>query len=170
MKASIELALRTREVYQLFERRISGERLFIEAILHKFNVVINRCHKQNIQALADYKQIEQNITSLMQQMTDDIGRFEIILTKRKSFEFTKISYLVKFRPTMILSNPLATRLSEFIKSYDKLLGVVKLLHLAGCFESDEVYFGNMRNYQKMVNQMLSAIVLTTRRTVKTDAR
>ena len=61
MKINIELSLRTREVYQLFERKINGERMFIEAILHKFNTVINRCQQQNSQALLIYKQINQKI-------------------------------------------------------------------------------------------------------------
>lgn len=160
MKVNIELALRTREVYQLFQRRINGERLFIEAILRKFNVVMNRCRQQKPQALACYKEMGQRIIGFIQQFTDEIVRFETLLAKKQDFASKKISYIVKFRPVIIVSNPLAIQLIEFLETYDKLIAALKLLQLAGCFESDEVFWGNTKRYQKMANQMLSKLVLT----------
>ncbi len=159
MKVSIELALRTREVYQLFERKISGDRLFIEAILHKFNVLINRCRQRDPQAMASYKQIKQNIIGFTQQFTDEIARFETLLAMKKDFARTKISYIPQFRPVMIVTNPLSIQLIEFIEIYDKLIAALKLLQLAGCFESDEIFWGNTKRYQKLANQMLSNCVL-----------
>ncbi len=161
MKASIELALRTREVYQLFERRISKNRLFIEAILHKFNVVMNRCKQRNPQALAYYKQIEKNIVGFTQQFTNEITRFETLLTMKKDFAHTKVSYIPQFRPVIIATNPLSIKLIEFIEIYDKLMATLKLLQLAGCFESDEVFWGNTKRYQKIANQMLSDLMLSS---------
>ncbi len=38
---------------------------------------------------------------------------------------------------------------------------LKRLHLAGCFELGEIYFGNAWRYQKMIIQLLSALVQTT---------
>lgn len=51
------------------------------------------------------------------------------------------------------------QLIEFIEIYDKLIAIVKLLHIAGCFESDEAYFGNIKRLQKIANAMLSALIL-----------
>ncbi len=159
MKVSIELALRTREVYQLFERRISGDRLFLEAILHKFNIMMNRCRQRDPLALASYKQIKKNIIGFTQQFTDEITRFETLLATKKDFAHTKISYIPQFRPVMIVTNPLSMQLIEFIEIYDKLIAALKLLQLAGCFESDEIFWGNTKRYQKIANQMLSDLVL-----------
>jgi hypothetical protein len=160
MKVSIELALTTREVYQLFERKISGDRLFIAAILHKFNIVINRCRQRDLLALAIYSQMEQKIIKLSQQVTDEIANFETMLAKKKDFSGAKVSYVTKFRPAIIVTNPLAMQLIKFIGIYDKLISTLKLLQLAGCFESDDVFWGNIRRCQKITNQMLSDLVLT----------
>lgn len=159
MKVSIELALRTREVYQLFERRINGDRLFIEAILHKFNVVMNRCRQQEPLALASYKQIEKNLIEFTQQFTDEITRFETLLAMKKDFAHTKFSYIPQFRPVMIVTNPLSLQIIGFIEIYDKLIATLKLLQLAGCFESDDIYFSNIKRYQTIVNQILSELLL-----------
>ena len=159
MKASIELALRTREVYQLFERRIDGERLFIEAILHKFNIVKNHCQQQHPQAQLSYKQIKQTMIDLTQQFTDEIARFETLLAKKRYFADTKVCYVVKFRPAIMVTDPLAIQLIEFIEAYDMLIAILKLLHLSGCFQSSDVFFGNIKRYQKITNQMLSSLVL-----------
>ena len=163
MKVSIELALRTREVYQLFERRISKDRLFIETILHKFNVIMSSCRQQDQLALTNHTRMKRNIIGLTQQFTDEIAQFETLLTKKKDFTNKKVNYIVKFRPKIILTNPLSMQLIEFIEIYDKLIALLKLLLLAGCFDSDEVYFGNIKRYQKIVNKMLSTIVLTSLR-------
>lgn len=161
MKASIELALRTREVYQLFERRISGDRLFIEAILHKFNVVMYHAsqHQQTPLALIKYKQIENKILEFTHQFTNEVARFEILLAKKKNFENTKISYITKYQPVIIVTNPLAMQLIEFLEIYDRLIASLKLLQLAGFFESDEISWNNIKRYQKMANQMLSKLIL-----------
>lgn len=42
MKATIELTLKTREVYTFFERKLNGNRLFIHAIQHRINSVRNQ--------------------------------------------------------------------------------------------------------------------------------
>jgi len=159
MKASIELALRTREVNQLFERKINGDRLFIEAILHKFNIVINRCNQQDPHALIAYKQIEQQIQDLTRQFTTEITKFEMILQKKKILENKKIDFLAQFKPTISISNPLALQLVETIEVYDKLTAIMKLLNLAGCFETNTIYFGNIKRIQKIVNNGFSALLL-----------
>ena len=160
MKASIELALRTREVYQLFERRINGDRLFIEAILHKFNIVMNQCRQQEPLAHLTSKQMEQNIVKLIQQFSAEIAQFEALLEK-KVFAGKQANYVVQFRPTIIVTNPLTIQLIKFLEIYDKMFTILKILQLAGCFESDEIFWNNTKRYQKMVNQMLSDLLLTS---------
>lgn len=159
IKASITLELRTREVYQLFERRISGDRLFIEAILHKLNIIANRYKQNEHQALAIYQQMQQSIYELTQSFAYELARFEMLLAKKKELAGKQINTIIKYRPTMIVNNPLSMQLFEFIKMYDKLICIVKLLHLAGCFDSNDGYFSNIKRFQKISNKMLSGILL-----------
>ena len=168
MQVNIELSLRTHEVYQLFERRINGDRLFIQAILHKFNIVINHSRQQPPQKLTRYTEMRQTIICLTQQFNSEAVRFEALLTKRGNFDHKKISYAVKFQPSIIVTNSLAIQLIEFIEIYDKLIAILKLLHLAGCFDSDEAYFGNIKRFQKMANTMLSDLILAPTTTMPND--
>jgi len=72
MQATIELALKTREVFKLFERRIDDDRLFIEAVLHKFNSVMRQCKQQMPGALFAYDQIEQALIALTRKFIDEV--------------------------------------------------------------------------------------------------
>lgn len=159
MKANIELSLRTREVYQLFERKINGDRLFIQAILHKFNIIINRCNKQEPHALVSYQQIEQQMQDLTKQFTSENKKFELLLAKRKDFDSKRVHFVVQFFPTVIVTNSLAMQLVELIEFYDKLVATLKLLHLSECFGTDEIYFENIKRIQKLTNRILSEILL-----------
>ena len=51
-------------------------------------------------------------------------------------------------------------LIEFIEVYDKLIAVLKLLDVFGYFETNEIYFGNVKRIQKIANQGLSDLLLT----------
>lgn len=112
--------------------------------------------------------MRQTIIGLTQHFNSEAVRFEAILTKQKNFEHKKISYAVKFQPSIIVTNPLAMQLIEFIEIYDKLIAILKLLHLAGCFDSDEAYFGNIKRLQKMANTMLSDLILAPTTTMPND--
>ena len=162
MKTHIELSLKTSEVYQLFERKINRDRLFIQAILHKFNIVINRCNQQEPQALLTYKQLEQKLHRLTKQFGNEIIKFRLLLAQKKNFDNNKISYAVQFKPIITLTNPLAMQLVELIETYDELIAVHKLLRFAGCFESDGIYFENVKRIQKLVNQQLSGFILKSK--------
>ena len=120
---------------------------------------MNYCRQQDPQALASYNKMKQNIIRFTQQFTDEIMRFETLLAKKKGFADKKISYVVKFKPAVIVSNPLSMQLIEFLEIYDKLIAALKILQLAGCFESDDIFWSNTKRYQKIANQMLSNIVL-----------
>lgn len=159
MKVSIELALRTREVYQLFERRINGDRLFIDAILHKFNIVLARHRQKEPDAATSFNQIEKKINGLSQQFLDDIERFEMLLAKKQKAGNTKINYVIQFQPVIIVQNQLALKLIEFVEIYDKLIALLKFLKFAECYESDIDYLNNINRYQKMANQVLSTLML-----------
>ena len=159
MKAEITLNLRTREVYKLFERKISRDRLFIEAILHKMNIVIGRCRRQDPVALKVLYEMEQQINALTQEFAAEVKRFEMLLSKKKEFKNKQINFVVQFHPRIIVYNPLSMKLAELIEVYDQLTATLKLLRLAGCFDSDETYFSNIKNYQKTANRVLSKILL-----------
>lgn len=96
MKAEITLNLRTREVYKLFERKISGNRLFIDAILHKMNIIIGQNRKQNLMALKMLHEIEQQLNSLTNAFASEIRRFEELLAKKKSLRTNKSILLRSF--------------------------------------------------------------------------
>ncbi|HAT1727732.1 TPA: DUF1845 domain-containing protein [Legionella pneumophila] len=159
MKAEITLNLRTREVYKLFDRKISGDRLFIEAILHKINIVMGQYHKQDPSTLKVLHEIEQQLNALTQKFTSEIKRFEELLSKKKEFKDKQINFVVQFHPKIIICNPLSMKLAELIEVYDQLIATLKLLRLAGCFDTDEIYFSNIKYHQKSTNQVLSKILL-----------
>lgn len=161
MKISIELSLRTREVHQLFQRKIDGDRLFVEAILHKFNLIMNQYRHPDHQRRSIYQQIEKKMQALTEQFSEELTRFESFLAKRKEFDNKKLDFIIQFKPTLIVTNPLTLRLIEFIEVYDRLIAMLKLLHLAGCFEADDMYYGNIKRIQKVANQGLSSLMLTS---------
>ena len=108
------------------------------------------------------------MSGLTQHFNSEAVRFEALLTKKKNFENKKISYAVKFQASIMVPNPLAMQLIEFIEIYDKLIAIVKLLHLAGCFESNKAYFTNIKRLQKMANTMLSDLILAPTTTMPND--
>ncbi|HAT1863932.1 TPA: AcaB family transcriptional regulator [Legionella pneumophila] len=159
MKAKITLNLRTREVYKLFERKISGDRLFIEAILHKINIVIGRCRKKDPVALKVFYEMEKQLNALTKTFSSEIKSFEDLLTKKKEFKDKQINFVVQFYPKIIVCNPMSIKLAELIEVYDQLIATLKLLRLAGCFDSDDIYFSNIKQHQQSTNQALSKILL-----------
>ncbi|MFT4059658.1 MAG: hypothetical protein QM652_08930 [Legionella sp.] len=159
MKAEITLNLRTREVYKLFERKISGDRLFVEAILHKFNIIIGRCSKQDPIAIKALNVMDQQVNVLAQKFSAETKRFEILLSIKKEFKDKPINFVVQFHPKIIVCNPLSMKLAEVIEAYDSLIANLKLLRLVGCFDTDEAYFKNIKKYQKTANKALSELIL-----------
>ena len=159
MQVNIELALQTREVFKLFERKIDGGRLFIQAILHKFNIVMSHSKQQAPQTSSAFHQMEQAMVTLTQQFSAEVRRFNEVLDKRKDFNRIKVNFIVQFHPMITVSNPLSMRLVEFIEIYDQLIATVKLLNLAGCFISDTDYYSNIKRIQKLANKMLSHAML-----------
>ena len=81
-------------------------------------------------------QIERSIQDWTQQFSDDIHRFEGLLEKQIHFNGKKINFITQFHALIIVDNPLTIRLIEFIEIYDRLIAVIKLLHLAGCFATE----------------------------------
>ncbi|HAT7033767.1 TPA: DUF1845 domain-containing protein [Legionella pneumophila] len=159
MKAEITLNLRTREVYKLFKRKISGDRLFIDAILHKMNIAIGQNHKQNPITLKILREMEQQLNSLTNEFASEIRRFEGLLAKKKEFKGKQINFVVQFHPKIIVCNQLGVKLAELIEVYDQLMATLKLLRLTGVFETDQAYFIHIKQKQKLTNQSLSRIIL-----------
>lgn len=161
MKASIELSLKTREVYKLFERKINGDRWFIAAILHKFNLVMRGCRQKTPEALEAFNQIKQSIVCLTQQFSTEHVHLENLLQKKKMFTDKKINLITQFHPTIYVCSPLCIDLIEFIETYDKLIAIIKILHLAGCFASDNDYYANIKRIQTLANRMMSYVILSS---------
>lgn len=160
MKASIELSLKTREVYKIFERKINGDRLFIAAILHKFNLLMRGCRQKTPGALEAFSQMKQFMVSLTYQFAMENTQLENLLQKKKPFTDKKINLITQFHPTISICNPLCIDLMEFIETYDTLIATIKILHLAGCFASDNDYYANIKRIQTLANRMMSYVILS----------
>ena len=158
MQISIELNLKTREVYQLFQRKISGDRLFIAAILHQFNRVMGQCKQQNQSALVAFHQVEQSLSGLTQTFREETSRFEALLMTKENFTDINFHFVVQFRQSISVCNALGMRLVEFINTYDQLIATLKLLQLADFFESIDAYFTHIKRIQKSANRVLSQII------------
>lgn len=104
--------------------------------------------------------MEKQLNLLTQEFASEIKRFEEILFKKKEFKDKQINLVEQFYPRMIVSNSISLKLVELIEIYDQLIAILKLLRLAGCFETDESYFANIRQKQKLTNQTLSRFFLS----------
>lgn len=83
-----------------------------------------------------------------------------MLDKNKSIKAKTLKVIQQFHTKITLTNKLGFLVVEFIESYDNLISLIKLLHLAACFESDEAYYVNLRLVKKMGNRMLSRLFVT----------
>ncbi|MBA3537879.1 MAG: hypothetical protein H0T84_14945 [Tatlockia sp.] len=95
MKANIELALRTREVYQLFERKLKRNRLFIDAIQHRINKLINLSKQQCKQSTTVLEQLKDKLTSLTTYFLAEITRLNTLLNTQflRASRFNMLSNL-----------------------------------------------------------------------------
>ena len=84
MKVTITLNLKTREANQLFQRKINGDRLFINAILHKLNKITGLCQKKVPGAHETYQSIKKSLNGLSQQFADESKAFQNILKKEET--------------------------------------------------------------------------------------
>jgi Type IV secretion-system coupling protein DNA-binding domain len=57
-------------------------------------------------------------------------------------------------------NPLKNYDQVSVEVYDKLVAVLKLLHFAGCFISDDDYYSNLKCTQTQANRLLSNMIIT----------
>jgi hypothetical protein len=158
MKVTITLNLKTREAHQLFQRKINGDRLFINAILHKLNKITGLCRKEVPGAHEQYQSIQQNLNALSQQFTDESKNFRNILEEKQYLKNKKITITPTFHSQISIENPLTACLINFIETYDNLVATLKLLYLAGSFESEQGYYANITRLQKTVNRALSKMI------------
>lgn len=159
MKVNMTVPLCTREVYQLFERKIKGNRLFMEAILHKINKVLWQCRLENPEALMASHEFEQQLKGLIKQFSEEISGFEELLTRKQPFIDKKIDYSTQFRPCILVDNRLSLLLIDYLEMYDRLIATLQLLNIGGFFETKAIYFSNLKRYQKRSNQALSRWLL-----------
>lgn len=152
MSLTIELHLKTRQVYRLFELKISDTRFFMDAVLRKINRI-------DLVALEIQLQIEQDLRSLITEFSQKSASFEKMLDKNKNIKAKAVNIIPQFYSKITVTNKLGLLLVEFIEIYDNLISLIKLLHLAACFDSDEAYYTNLRNVKKMGNKMLSSLLL-----------
>lgn len=160
MKKTIELDLKNREVYQLFERKIKGNRLFIDAVLHKLNQVSRHSSPQSTTDINIHQRIEHTLLQITQEFIDEIQRFEQVLRKKQEHDDPTNTLVLSFKSQITINNTLDVKLIDFIKSYDTLVAILKCLQLTGCFATHETFFINTKRIQRSVNLVLSTIVLT----------
>lgn len=159
MQLTIELQLKTREVYRLFELKINGKHLFIDSVFRKI-------HRIHLVTPEIHRQVEQELRELIAKFTQKTVSFEKMLDRNKSIKAKAVDVIPQFHFRVIVTNKLGLLLVEFIELYDNLIALMKLLHLSGCFDSNEAYNANIRNVKKMGNRMLSDLLLL--RTIKNN--
>ena len=159
MKVTVTLELKTREVHQLFQRKINDERLFINAIRHQLNKITGLFRKEAPNAHEHYQSIKKNLNGLSQQFADETKSFKAMLQKEESLKNKKITFSPLFSQEVIVESPLMIDLIQLIEAYDELISTIKLLHLAGCFQSTQDYYANIQRIQKLGNQTLSQIMI-----------
>lgn len=153
MQLTIDLHLKTREVYQLFEIKISDKRFFMDAVLRKINRI-------DLLAPEIQLQIEQDLRSLITEFAQKSASLEKMLNK--NIKVKSVNIIPQFYSKLTVTNKQGLLLVEFIEIYDKLISLIKLLHLAACFDSDEAYYANLRRVKKDCNRMLSQILITAK--------
>ncbi|MGV3740450.1 MAG: hypothetical protein ACO1N3_04075 [Gammaproteobacteria bacterium] len=153
MQLTIDLHLKTREVYQLFEIKISDKRFFMDAVLRKINRI-------DLLAPEIQLQIEQDLRSLITEFAQKSASLEKMLNK--NIKVKSVNIIPQFYSKLTVTNKQGLLLVEFIEIYDKLISLIKLLHLAACFDSDEAYYANLRHVKKDCHRMLSQILITAK--------
>lgn len=151
MQLSIEIPLKTYEVYKLFRLKIGNNRFFIEAVFRK----LNRIYVQP----EIYQQVKQDLLVLTAKFIEKTAYFEKMLNIKSPIQAQTIKL---FYPKIMANNKSALLLVEFIQSYDELIATMKLLYFSGCFESEDAYYASSWSVQKIGNRMLSQILLLPR--------
>lgn len=159
MSLTIELHLKTREVYRLFELKIDEKRLFMDSVFKKINRI-------DLTAPDTYLKIEQDLRSLISEFTQKIEIFEKMLKNSAKIKTQTITVTPQFHTSIPLTNNLGFLLVEYIDCYDSLIALIKLLHLSACFGSDEAYYTNLKRVKKMGNRMLSQLLLLPKQHVE----
>ena len=152
MQLTIDLHLKTQDVYRLFELKIGDTRYFIDSVLKK----INRIELMTPEA---HLQIERDLKLLISDFTDKTEAFEKMLDNNKSIKAKAIKITSQFHTKITITNKLGLLLIESIRIYDNLIALIKLLRLAACFDSDAAYYTNLKNVKKMGNRVLSNVLL-----------
>lgn len=152
MSLTIELHLKTFEVYRLFEFKIDEKRLFMDSVFKKINRI-------DLAAPETHLQVEQDLRSLISEFTQKTELFEKILESNTKMKTKTINVTPRFHISIHLTNKLGILLIEFVNCYDNLIALIKLLHLSACFDSDAAYYTNLKNVKKIGNRTLSKILL-----------
>ena len=155
MQLTIDLHLKTRDVYRLFELKIDDKRYFMDSVLRKINRI-------ELITPEVYLQIAQDLRALITEFSKKSAFFEKMLDKNKNIKTKEVNIIPQFYSKFTVTNKLGLLLIEFIEIYDNLISLIKLLHLAACFDSDEAYYANLRNVKKMGNRILSKFLLLSR--------
>ncbi|KTD23919.1 hypothetical protein [Legionella maceachernii] len=160
MKANLELTLITREVHYCFVRKVKDKRYLIPAIQHRINRLMNTSQQNNEQATLLLKEFKGKITELTDHFIAETTRFKELLQQKALFHNKPIHFIGQFRKKMILENELSPLLAYFLECYDRLVAILKLLHLAGCFNSEKDFKHTLNNYHKMANHLFCFLLFT----------
>lgn len=150
MKIVVTLNLANREVLHLFSRKMDGKRLFMDALLHKFNKVMGVCQES-------IHQIEQMLSELSHQFERDIMVYSELLAHKQSPSIQSTAAIRQFHPEIIVCNQLGMQLVKLIEAYDCWMTTLKLLRVTMGFEQEEDYYVNIRRGQREINRALGKI-------------
>lgn len=160
MRSIVTISLANHELATLFERRLSGNRLFMDQVTLKLGLMVRQCMDGNVQALVSLMHIQEKILNEIDYVFDETDKYQGRIDKRSnSTNRNKVEFTKHFKGKISCSNEISFNLVELFNQYDELISKLKHFLLIGGFEDRVGFFAVKSRYQKRLNRLLSEIVL-----------
>lgn len=158
MQATMKLDIVNKETMNVFNRTISGKDNYFERVCVKIGLFIKDSLLNNAYALVTLYQLHDEIFNLSAYFDDEIDKFEGQIEKKKVLDPSKVNFIARYHHDIPYSNALTCALYELMERFDKLISILKLLHLSGSIESKATFYQLKQRYQKRLNILLSQII------------
>lgn len=161
MTTTVTLNLCNIEVYRLFTRELSEGKLFYEQLMNKISGLLKCCQERRVEAFLQVYQLQCEVSRTTEYIYDEIDKFEGVIDKKKHLAGKHFTFKPLHFPEARFDSGIACSLVELFEVYDRLISVLKVLRVSGCFSHDDDYFANLRRYFKTINRLLSGLLLTS---------
>lgn len=160
MQATLKLNIVNKETMNVLNRTLPNKDNYFERVCVKIGLLIKESLLSNAYALVTLYQLHDEILNLSAYFDDELDKFEGQIEKKKMLDPSKVNFIAKYDYDMPYSNALAGSLYELMEVFDKLISMLKLLHLSGSIESRPAFYQLKQRYQKKLNLLLSQIIQT----------